>query len=113
MANVAPGTLRLTASKAGYLDASGSATVQAGQVAQFSPVLVAAPVDPAHPGQPGRRIECSVQGRILGAASEQPLAGVQVTITGGHSAITDAVTDAHGRYRINGPTSPAVIINDS
>jgi len=113
MANVAPGTLRLTASKAGYLDASGSATVQAGQVAHFSPLLIAAPVDPDHPGHPGRRIECSVQGRILGAASEQPLAGVQVTITGGHSAMTDAVTDANGRYRISGLTSGAVTISAS
>jgi hypothetical protein len=87
IAGVAPGALTLTASKAGYFAASGGSQAVAGQVLNFSPWLTR---------DSGAGAGCRIQGLVLDAQSQQPLAGVTVSTTG--ASTVSATTGADGRY---------------
>lgn len=92
ISNVAPGALTLSAAKSGYLSASGGASVQAGQVLDFSPRLTLASA--------GGGALCTIQGTIRDASSQAVLSGVIVQVAGANTAA--ATTDAAGRYSISG-----------
>ncbi|ROZ79736.1 carboxypeptidase regulatory-like domain-containing protein [Ramlibacter sp. WS9] len=89
ISNVTPGTVTLVATRTGYLAASGKGTVAAGQVLNFSPWLSA---DPGNVGA----TDCKIVGVVLDAATQQPMAGVSVNVTGSSAAAVS--TDAAGRY---------------
>ena len=93
ISNVTPGGITVSTSKARYTSAAASATVAAGQVFNFSPLL--APSNTT--GNPG---DCTVQGQVTDATTHLPLSGVAVNLGG---VVTQSVlTDAVGRFRISG-----------
>jgi len=89
ISNVAPGTVTLSATRTGYLAASGKATAAAGQVLNFSPWL-----SPDTGGVGGT--DCKIVGAILDGATLQPVPGVSIGVTG--SSTATVTTDAAGRY---------------
>ncbi len=90
IANVPAGTVAVTASKAGYAQASSSGTLTAGGVLVFSPALTQSS-DPTPSG--------GIQGTVRRASDNAPLAGVSIQVTGAFSA--QALTDSSGNYRID------------
>lgn len=70
ISNVPAGAVTLTASKAGYATATGTATMTAGTVLVFSPALNA---------QAGT---VTIQGRVIDSATAAPLSGVSVSLAG-------------------------------
>lgn len=101
ISNVAPGNVTLSADKAGYGSASGSANALAGQVLNFSPLLVPT-------SSPGAAGDCSVQGIITDAVSKLPLTGVAVNLGG--TVALNTVTDATGHFSFAGLSSGAVTL---
>jgi CshA-type fibril repeat protein len=85
---VLPGPVTVTVSAAGFLSATGSAPLQAGQLLNFSPGLL--PETSAPP------TTTSVTGTVVDALTGQPLAGVQVSIAGNALHVS---TDATGLFR--------------
>jgi CshA-type fibril repeat protein len=89
-----PGPATITASAAGFLDATGSATLEAGQTLNFSPGLQAtAGLPPDY--QPPTTIVLT--GAVVDALTGQSLAGASVSVTG--SAL-QASTDPAGLFRL-------------
>jgi len=82
IAGVTPGSLTLTASKAGYQDASAAGTAVAGVTIQFSPALP--PVGQTPPAT------ATVRGTILDAITRAPIAGATLSLGSGGSGMTDA-----------------------
>lgn len=101
VSNVAPGALTVNASRPGFFSSAASLTAVAGQVLNFSPWLSP---DPSANGV----IECKIVGTIVAAATQSPVAGVMVAVTG--AATASAVTDAAGRYSIPNLTSGTITI---
>ena len=101
ISTVAPASVTFSTAKTGYASAAGSATVLAGQVFNFSPMLT--PI--AAPGTPG---DCAVQGLVIDAVSHLPLAGVAVNLGG--VVTQSAVTDATGHYVLSGLLSGTVTL---
>ncbi|WP_428718919.1 carboxypeptidase regulatory-like domain-containing protein [Undibacterium curvum] len=83
--------------KSGYVSLNGSAVLAEGQAYDLGNIVMSQPNDTAR-----------LQGVVLNAAGNVPLAGVTVTISG---AVTRSVTtDASGRYELIGlPIGSAVI----
>lgn len=104
--NIAPGAISVIASKLGYLSVAGSATAQAGQVINFSPLLSVSTTTGT-----STLADCKIQGVVLDAASQQPIAGVNVAINGSNTAST--VTDANGRYSLAGLVSGPISVQAS
>lgn len=90
---VVPGELTLTASRAGYFNASGQASVPAGQTLNFSPSLVKNPA-----GAPGTEASCQVVGIVTTAADGSPVPAATVNLSGVNS--DTETTDANGAYAI-------------
>ncbi|QTN27476.1 carboxypeptidase regulatory-like domain-containing protein [Rhodoferax sp. AJA081-3] len=102
ISGVTPGNITVSVDKTGFASAAGSGTVLAGQVLNFSPLLVPS----SAPGQAG---DCSVQGLITDAISHAPLAGVTVNLGGVVTRTT--VTDAQGRYSLPALASGVVTVS--
>ncbi len=90
LVGLAPGTVTLVASKAGFRSASASAALTEGQVALFSPALSVA--------QTG----VSVEGTVTRAADATPVPGATINIQDVEGTAWNATTDASGYYRIDG-----------
>ena len=103
---VAPGAVILKASKTGYFDASGQASVLAGQTLNFSPRLV-----PDTAGGSGGVADCRILGTVTKAADGTPLAAAAVTLSGANTGA--ATTDANGAYVLTGLISGEVHISIS
>jgi hypothetical protein len=89
-----PGPVTITASATGFLAATGSATLEAGQTLNFSPGLLAtAGLPPDY--QPPTTVV--LIGAVVDALTGQPLSGVSVSVTG--SAL-QASTDTAGLFRL-------------
>jgi hypothetical protein len=95
ISNVAPGPITLSAAKDGYMPVTGSATLVAGGTLLFSPALVPGPAQTA-----------TVEGRVTHGVTGAVLPGVAINVSG--ASIASALTDAQGRYRIEG-LNPGVI----
>lgn len=89
IANAPAGAVTVQASVAGYSLGGGSGTITAGGTLVFSPTLF--PVSAA---------DTVIQGQIIAAATNQPLAGAIIRIDG----VALATTDADGNYRITNVT---------
>lgn len=87
--NVVPGTVTLSVRHTGYLSVVATASVGAGQMLNFSPLLSA---EAGGAGPTG----CRVVGTITEAGTGQPVAGAAVQISGANSAVLE--TDAAGKY---------------
>lgn len=98
ISDVPPGALTLRAGKAGYFDASGQASVLAGQTLNFSPRLV-------HKagGSSAATAGCRIMGRITWAADDSPVAGASVALSGANTG--SATSDAGGAYALTGLVS--------
>lgn len=81
--NILPGTVQLLASADGHHDAVATATLAAGQVANFSPALVSTSATP-----PASQVSRLI-GRVT-SDSGTPLQGVVVQVDGAAAATTDA-----------------------
>lgn len=88
--NIPPGAYTLQAGASGYLTATGSATINAGQTLVFSPQLT-----------PLADVAVSVQGIVTGRDTGEPLSGVEISVQGSGNA-AGALTSATGEYRIDG-----------
>jgi len=86
--NVDPGSVSLTAEKAGYETASGAGTVTAGGLLLFSPQLP--PVNPS--------ATASVTGTVIDASSNLPLVGVSVALVSDPGINTQ--TDGAGSFTL-------------
>ncbi|MDF2464328.1 MAG: repeat protein [Ramlibacter sp.] len=100
IANVTPGAVTVRASRAGYDDAAGNLTAQGGQVAYFSPSLVAST---------SSGVDCKIVGTLVAGATQLPVAGVVVAVTGANNA--SATTDSAGRFTISGLLSGLVNVS--
>ncbi|SFD44128.1 carboxypeptidase regulatory-like domain-containing protein [Paracidovorax konjaci] len=98
ISDVAPGTVGLVASRAGYYDATGQADVLAGQTLDFSPALVRSPAT-----GPGGATDCRILGRVTKAADTSPIAGATVSLSGANTG--NVLTDADGAYVLAGLVS--------
>lgn len=87
--NVPPGTVTVVAERSGYATVQGSGEIVAGGLLIFSPKL--SKVTQSVTG---------IQGTIREAASNQPLPGVSISVTGPSTA--SATTDAQGNFTIDG-----------
>lgn len=96
-----PGSVTVSVGKTGYASAASSATVLAGQVLNFSPLMVPTTT-------PGTAGDCSIQGLVTDAVSYLPLAGVTVNLGGVLTRV--AVTDATGHYSLTGLSSGVVTL---
>jgi hypothetical protein len=90
VSGVLPGLAILRVSRTGYHDASSSVSLNAGEIAVFSPALSA------------RSGTVSIQGRIIDSATLSPLAGVTVSLSG--PASTSKLTAADGTFSFAGLT---------
>ena len=91
--SVAPGSVTLSASLAGYTMANGTGNLLAGQTLVFSPALITSSVTAPTTGQ---FTGVSVHGQVTAAATGAPLSGVTVQLSG--STTASATTDANGLY---------------
>jgi hypothetical protein len=89
ISGVVPGTVTLSVRHPGYLAVAATASVGAGQMLNFSPLLSAEPGGTGHTG-------CRVVGAILDGGTREPVSGVSVQISGANSATME--TDAAGKY---------------
>jgi hypothetical protein len=89
-----PGPVTITASATGFLTATGSATLQAGQTLNFSPGLLATAGLPPDYQPPTTVI---LTGAVVDALTGQPLSGVSVSVTGG---TLQSSTDPAGRFSL-------------
>jgi protocatechuate 3,4-dioxygenase beta subunit len=96
VASLEPGLVSVSASLAGYVSASGTANIAAGDILDFSPAL-------AQSVPPGQLPDAAVFGQVTDASDDTPLAGASVTVLG--AAGVTALSDAEGRYRIE-PVEP-------
>lgn len=83
IANIAPGSLTVSASRNGYTTASGTGTLVAGGSLVFSPALYPA-------GTPPLDGSAGVKGVVLDAGTNQPLVGVSIQATFG--SVTQTLT---------------------
>ncbi len=88
--NVPAGTLTLSASKSGYVNASASATLAAGATGIFSPTLKSSN-DPSV-------TQVTISGQVVAVDTKAPLPGVTVTIETSGGPTVNATTDANGRF---------------
>ncbi|MGM0592897.1 MAG: carboxypeptidase regulatory-like domain-containing protein [Pseudomonadota bacterium] len=90
LAGLAPGTVTLVASKAGFRSASASPSLTAGQMALFSPALSVS------------QTQVSVEGTVTRASDATPLAGATINVQDAEGKSWNATTDSTGAYRIEG-----------
>lgn len=95
-ADLAPGEVVVQVSSPNYVSASGVAEIVAGGTTIFSPALT-----------PLSAQETALEGTVRDGASNAPLAGVTITLSG--EAGGTATTNAQGYYRI-GNLNPGVVI---
>jgi len=100
LTSVPAGALQLSASLAGYLPASGSASLSSGQTLIFSPSLM----------QQEEPKGVSLQGNVSERDSGMALEGAQVQITDASGQSQTLVTDANGHYSANELTAGTVSI---
>ena len=81
LANITPGAVTITASKAGYYPITSPATITAGGILFFNPQLSTTPPT---------MTTGSLIGKVLNSATGNPMQGTAITLTGGLSANTDA-----------------------
>lgn len=86
-----PGNIVLTASASGFLQVTGSATLNAGTTLTFSPALLSESSTPP--------TEATVLGMVQDASTGQPLAGVELKLL---DSVMNAVTDANGYFTLPG-----------
>ena len=91
IADVPVGLVRIVASKSGYASASGEANMVANGLMEFSPKLAKA--------SPGLATS-AIFGIVISGRDGRPVADAEVYVSGMRSY--SAVTDAAGRYRIDG-----------
>jgi hypothetical protein len=77
---ITPGSVTITASKAGYYSVAGTGTVTAGAVLFFDPRLTISPP---------KSSTGALTGKVLDAMTNKPIPGAMITIEGGSSASTD------------------------
>jgi len=77
--DVTPGTVTLTASKAGYYAVSGSGDILAGGILFFNPQL---------PTTPPSATTGNLIGKVYDAATNQPIEGASIALAGGPSTTT-------------------------
>jgi hypothetical protein len=106
VSNVPAGSMTLQASKLGYATVSGSGTVAAGGSVIFSPVMTVS----AGSGGGGGNAP-TMQGVVLSAANNSPLAGVIISLSGSNTAT--ATTNAQGQYSFSNLTTGALQITAS
>ncbi|GAB2809894.1 hypothetical protein GCM10027276_08330 [Comamonas piscis] len=94
IANVAAGAVVLSADKAGFVSASGTANLPAGSTGVFSPALI----DASSAGA----TSVPVAGQVVDAISKAPLAGVAITIQG-PSSQTAGSSGADGKFTMTAP----------
>ncbi len=80
-ADVTPGTITISAAKAGYYSVAVTGTVHAGEVVSFNPIMSTQP-PPATTG--------SLMGKVFDVSTNNPVQGATITVTGGPSANSDA-----------------------
>ena len=90
---VPAGTLKLNASKAGYLSVDASGTLPVGSTADFSPTLISS-------STPGAT-QVAISGQVVAADSRAPLAAVTVTAETSGGAPVTVSTDSNGRFALN------------
>lgn len=108
IADLETGGVTIQITKSGYLQASASATVSAGNALVFSPGLVPEGGDPAsgtggdvdQEALPGTPTTGALQGIATDLETALPLAGVAINVTGSTTAST--TTAADGSYSIAG-----------
>ncbi|MDT8282667.1 MAG: carboxypeptidase regulatory-like domain-containing protein [Gammaproteobacteria bacterium] len=108
IADLEAGDVTIQITKTGYLQASASAAVSAGNALVFSPGLVPEGGDPAsgtgedvdQEALPGTSITGALQGIATDLETALPLLGVAINVTGSTTAST--TTAADGSYSISG-----------
>lgn len=93
-ATVPPGNVALTASATGYVKATGSASLAAGQILVFSPVLPKAEPAPT---------TGTFSALVVNAADNAPLAAAVVQLTEAGGVVTTATLDVDGRFSLTLP----------
>lgn len=88
ISNLNPAYVTVSAGMPGYASATAQATLQAGQVLNFSPLLV----------RGGTIGDCRIHGQILNGVTLQPLVAVGVVLSGANNQTT--LTDATGRFNL-------------
>lgn len=94
IASVAAGAVVLSADKAGWVSASGTAHLPAGSTGLFSPALI----DASSAGA----TSVPVSGQVIDAATKAPLAGVVIAIQGPSSQTTGS-SGADGKFSMTAP----------
>ena len=86
--NLSPGTATITVARSGYKTVTATLTLAAGQRYLFSPTLYPNNVTPPS--------TATLQGRVLDAATQKPLAGAQISLPGN----SVAQSGADGRFSL-------------
>lgn len=86
---ISAGAINVSAARAGYITATGTATMTAGGVVDFSPRLVKDPTP----------VPITISGAVIDKASRTPIAGAVVQVVG---ASLSGVSGADGRFTIAG-----------
>ena len=87
---VTPGSVTVTASKAGYFQSTGSGSISAGGLLLFTPQLVLIPPQPD---------TGTITGRVVDATTKEALSGVVLTLQNDSAVRT--VTDATGSFLLS------------
>ena len=90
--DVMPGIVAITASKSGYYPVTGTGTVVGGGILFFNPQLST---------QPPTSTTGNITGKVLDAATSQPITGATISVSGGPSA----TADAQGVFLVQGITA--------
>lgn len=94
IASVAAGAVVLSADKAGWVSASGTANLPAGSTGVFSPALI----DASSAGA----TSVPVNGQVIDTVTKAPLAGVAISIQGPSSQTTGS-SGADGKFSMTAP----------
>lgn len=91
---IPPGTVTLSILAPGYREVTATAEAQAGASLYFNPVLYPETADALKPDP-----STTLTGTVVDAHTYEPMAGVQLQVTGGE---VTATTDLQGKFSING-----------
>lgn len=90
---VAPGTITVSAVATGYAAVSGTTTVSAGQVLDFSPALLAL-------SSPNPKTDVDLSGLVIDSVNKAAISGATIDVTG--AATAQATTDSTGKFTLAG-----------